>query len=187
MRKLILTLATVACAASLLASTVVLYNPQSPGVTNRVVAVITSADTPQFSGLTNVLINPTLPGSGTASDWKVSGGAVVALTGGDLTAIATANAAAALVQQQLSERRSKTNSLTSVDALDQNGRLTRALAEVLMDYFNTTVNPQIKMARTNTTAFQSATNRTAVPMNDLTLTQLKNSITTKLNAQADNN
>jgi len=181
-------ISAITATATLFASTVVLYDPQSQGVTNRVVAVITSGDTPSFSGLTNVLINPTLPGSGGPQNWKVSGGTVVALTGGDLTAIANAEAAALTAKLQFRERVSKTNALSSATAtaLDLDARLLKALAETIMDELNI-LRTQIQLARTNTTAFQSTTNRNNFPMTERTMTQLRTAIITKLNAQSDNN
>lgn len=87
-------LAFLVFATSAMASNVLLYDPQSFGVSNRPYALLSSVNTPDYAGLTNALINPTLPGSGTLSDWKVITNAVVLLDANDLNAISNATAIA---------------------------------------------------------------------------------------------
>lgn len=170
---------------SLMASTVVIYDPQSSPITNRVVNVIRSADTLQFQGRTNALINPVLPVTGTLNDWKVTDTlTIVELTTADRTVITNAILASVAANKAAQERTSKTNALAAVDSFEMEGRILRAIAEITMDELNI-LRAQVALARTNTLAFQSATNRSAVVLNPRTLIQLQNAISNKLQAQSD--
>lgn len=181
MKRLVISILLV---GSLMASTVVVYDPQSSPVTNRVINVILSADTSVFQNRTNVLINPTLPGTGTPEDWKVVGTNIVELTPVDRIEITNVIIAETAARKALNERAAKTNALLVVDSYQSDGRVLRALAEVTMEEINI-LRAQIALARTSPTAFQSLTNRNTVVLNPRTLIQLQNAISNKLQAQND--
>jgi ribosomal protein S11 len=168
---------------SLLASNVVVYDPQSSGVTNRVTAYLQSVDTGKYSGQSNTLINPSVP-AGVVADWKVSGTNVVVLDGNDLAAIAASDAAAVAAKVATQQRQAKTNVLNGIDDYLEDGRTFRAFAELVMDELNI-LRGQVQLARTNTAAFQSSTNRTSVPLGDRTTAQLRSAMINKLQAQSD--
>jgi ribosomal protein S11 len=168
---------------SLLASNVIVYDPQSAGVTNRVTAYLQSVDTGKYSGQSNTLINPVVP-NGVATDWKVSGTNVVGMDSNDLAAIAASDAATVAAKQAAQQRQAKTNVWKGIDDYLEDGRTFRAFAELVMDELNI-LRGQVQLARTNTTAFQSSTNRTSVPLGDRTTGQLRSAMINKLNAQGD--
>jgi hypothetical protein len=150
------------------AGTAVYYDPNSAGITNRITNIRFSMP-PETANGSNIVVFNTWNDiyTNNFNNLKLSNNIVVLLSTADQTAISNATVSANIASTQLSERRTKTNALASVNQLDQNGRLIRALAKVTMD--------EINILR----AQHGLTSRT--------LTQLTNAITAELNAQPDNN
>lgn len=150
MKKLYLLLS--ACVIGVaLASPVILFNPTSSPVANRVISYITNADTSLYVNLTNALVTPgswetngitnlligNVPGSGIPdTNWKASNRTVVLLSSADNAAISNALAAAANTALTNKEAQSKINSLTVITNNFEAGRIHRAFADLLMDELN---------------------------------------------------
>jgi hypothetical protein len=181
---LILVLASV----PILAGIGVTYDPNSPGVANRVIRIVPSVDTTTFAAQPNsvVFVSWSDVFTNNASDLKWNGSAVVVLTQSERDAIASAQAAIVLANAQFQERIAKTNALATINKLDLDGRVLTAFAEIVKDEINI-LRSQMNLDRTNETAFRSATNRNTVPLGDRTMLQLKNAISAKISEQADNN
>ncbi len=167
MKKLLLTLTLV----TTFSSSIVVYDPNSSIVTNRVIAYLQSEDTVKWNGKTNILINPSVPANSTRDNWKVVNGNVVELTQAEKDAITAANNAATVVAN-------KEDAKANYDA----SAIDRAIVLVLLNEINV-LRSQVQMARTNTTAFQSATNRSAVNLNDRTAAQARTAIRNEVDAQ----
>lgn len=179
MKKLYLLLsACVIGAVITLASPVILFNPTSSPVTNRVISYITNADTSLYINLTNALVTPgswetngitnliigSVPGSGIPEvNWKASNRTVVLLSAADNTAISNALAASANTSLTNREAQAKITSLTIITNNFEAGRIHRAFADLLMDELN--------ILRTN------------AGMAVRTSAQLKTAMQNKLNAQ----
>jgi hypothetical protein len=150
-----------------LGSNVVIVNPTSAPITNRVTQLVTSADTLAYQGATNAFINPVLPATGSVNEWKVSNGVVMVLSQADSNAITIYNSN--LVFQVTTNRQyqAKAAATNTVEDLNEMGRLIRALAEVTMDEINI-----LRASPTNV-------------FTPRTLSQLKAAIQTKLQAQPD--
>lgn len=112
------------------AANIVVFDPASTPVANRVVSYVTSADTSVWLGNPNALINPAMPAGVAVNLLKVSGGAVVAMTQAELDSIAAA-AAAALIAS------TKAGGKTVFDNNFNDGRVLRAIVGVLLDEINT--------------------------------------------------
>lgn len=145
---------------------ILIFDPNSTPVVGRVLGVLASVNTTDYAARADVLISPALP-SGTPSDWKVVSGKVVAMDATDLAALASASAATLAAKKAATELQSKADATGAVDDFYEEGRLIRALAEVMMD--------EINILR------QQPTTVLAVR----TLAQLKTAIKAKLAAQAD--
>lgn len=177
-KRYLLLSACVIGAAIALASPVILFNPTSSPVTNRVIAYITNADTSLYVNKTNALILPgsfltngvtnlligSVPGSGIPdTDWKASNRTVVLLSSADNTTISNAIAVASNTSLTNRYAQARTNALTIVTNDFEAGRIQRAFAEVVMKELN--------ILRTN------------AGMAVRTTLQLKNAMNTELNAQ----
>ena len=82
-------------------SDVIVYDPLEPTVANRVTDYIRSANTPEYSGNPNTLINPTITAILAIKYWKYNGtDTVIDMSGAEVAAIDAADAAADLAEQQ---------------------------------------------------------------------------------------
>lgn len=166
MKKILLLLS----ATTLLASNIVVYDPNSSTVPNRVIAYLQSEDTAKWVNVTNAIINPSVPNS-TRDNWKVSGGSVVEMSQAEKDSVTAANALANTVAE-------KEGAKSDYDA----SAIDRAIVLVLLNEINI-LRSQVQLARTNTTAFQSATNRSAVNLNVRTAAQARTAIRNEVDAQ----
>lgn len=117
--------------AQLNASNILLYNPSSTTVANRVTAYMVSQDTGKWTGTPNMIINPTMPGGVAINDLKVTGGTtVVEMSAGEKSSLVTADAAAAVIAN-------RDGAKTQFDDDFVNGRLLRAICAAIVDQFNT--------------------------------------------------
>lgn len=73
---------------------ILIFDPNSTPVANRIVRFLPSANTPDYDGRPDVLVNPTIPQGLDLNLAKVDSGQVVALTVDDLAAIEAARQAA---------------------------------------------------------------------------------------------
>lgn len=181
-----LLIAILSCiAGGALASIVVLFDPASVPIANRVTQVIPSANELAYLDNTNALVNVTTLPPGQISDWKVENGQVVLLTQEDRTAIwlAQSNAAYASYQDYLVSLRDRL--IAAIDAADdEQGRLIRALAEVTLEAHNgqATTMSNMMLAVAGATSLANLQSRfAAIPQPDqYTLSDLKTAITNKL-------
>ena len=184
MKRIFVAMAMLA-ACSAVASIVVLFNPDSTPVANRVTRVLTSANELEYAGKPGALVDvQTLP-AGTVNDWKVEGGAVVLLTQADLDAITLANWLAASNSLVQFKANLKAELVASIDADDdREARLIRAMAEVMLDEVNNhalTINAILDAAdaASNLATFKTAMAAiTDIPPR--TLAQMKTAIQNKL-------
>ena len=156
---------------ALLAGNIIFYDANSPTVANRVTSYRLSLDPGDPASWTNKLIDPVLPENFLTNSrqdfFKVSGGVVVELTGGEKQSVTNAENAIIAAAIAASQAAAKNNATNIVEDFTEQGRITRALAEVVMD--------EINIIRTN-----------LVPaLNPRTLSQLKAAIKAKLAAQPD--
>jgi hypothetical protein len=161
MRAILILFATVAAA---LASNVLIYDPVSAPIPGMARAYLISVNTPDYTGATNALVVPTLP-VGPLQWMKVTNGAVVLLGATESNAVVSARAAAVLVEQQSTELLAKTSATNRFENFLEDGRIYRAIAEVMVDELNS--------IRTN-----------MVPaLAPRTLTQARNAIRAKISTQ----
>lgn len=105
------------------------YDPTSATIANRVVEYLESQDTGKWTGVPNVLVNPVMPVGIGIAYLKVDGGNVVELTQVEKDALTAAAAAGALLGN-------KSGAKGLFDDLLPNGRVLRALVEVLLNEIN---------------------------------------------------
>lgn len=160
-------------AISVQASNVLIFDTnQTATVRGRAVAYLLSVDTPQYSGRSDVLINPVLPNH--PLEWTKTNGAglVVAMNTAESNSIITVEVnfrSNQLVISKLDAKLEATNALVNFFGSPQ-GRVIFAFMEASMDRFNF-----IGTNMLTTTNFPA-----------LTLTQLTNAIKTRISAQANN-
>lgn len=111
------------------AADIVVFNPASTTVPNRVVSYLRSQDTNLWIGNPNALINPALPAGVAVNLLKVSGGLVVQMTTAEINAINAANATALIAA-------AKAGGKTNFDNDYSDGRVLRAVVAVLLDEIN---------------------------------------------------
>lgn len=161
MNKFILTaLLMVVMAAS--GSNVIIYDPP----TGKILAYLISANTPEYQGATNALINPVLP-SVPLQFAKVSNSVVVAMSAAESNAVLAASVALA----DIGVRAGASN---QVQSFRYDGLALRAFADASKDEINL-LRLEMSIAKTNFVLFQ-----TRATMAPRTLTQLKNSINGKI-------
>lgn len=97
----------------------------------KVLQVIPSANTPDYSSRSDVVVNPDLSALDLINRkyWKHDAGSIVEMTAGEKTAQDTAEA-----NQATADRR--TSAEAGVDAKDDLGMIFRAFAEVMKDEIN---------------------------------------------------
>jgi hypothetical protein len=167
-KRTILFCCLLASAGLAYASTVVLVNPTSAPITNRVTQLITSADTLAYRGMTNAFINPTLPATGSPNEWKVSNGAVMVLSVADSNTITAYNSNLNWLAISNRTAQAKLSATNNLDDLIEDGRIFRAFAQVVLDEIN------ILRTRTTTNA-----------LSQRTMGQLKTAIVSNILAQPD--
>lgn len=150
-------------------STVVITNPNSLGVTNRVVGILSSQDTLAWQNTSNAYINPILPTNGTFIEWKVSNNVVMFLSTVDSNNISIAISNANWQIRTNAEYNAKLYATNVVDNFISDGRVLRAFAQVVLD--------EVNNLRTNPT--------TVLPAR--TMGQLRTAIINNILAQPDFN
>lgn len=180
MRKRILTLLLLAFGPLAFASMVILFDPG----TGRNLRRIDSADTLQYLGRTDALINPVLP-TNNLSLCKVTNSAVVLLNAAELLAdwLSASNRAYSDFTNYLANLKSE--SISTVEATnDLQGRVIRAFAEVVLDELNLHAQRQVDLLNAidgASTLAQLKTAAASIPdLPQRTLQQIKTAITNKL-------
>ena len=169
MRKRILTTLALLAAPLAFASIVVLFNP----TTKQLVQIIPSADTLQYLGRSDALINPVIPTN--TWDWLyVTNGAITNWTLSQYLAISNANwliaSNAAYVTFTNYLANLKTGTITTIDATnDLTGRIIRAVAEIMMDGHNeqTAAISNLAVAITGASSFANSQTRVGLSQGQL--------------------
>jgi hypothetical protein len=160
-------------------SQVVIFLPSDPTVANRAKEFLPSANTPDYSGNTDALINPDLSSvAGVAVKyWKRSGNSVVEMSAGEKASLDTAEATALTLAI-------RTAAKAMLDSFASDPLFQRALADILKDEINIvrawTVSLKAAIASASTLA-QVKTNVAALDtLNARTLAQLKTAIQNRI-------
>lgn len=137
---------------------VVRYNPQSFPITNEVTGILASANTLDWIGQSNVLINPAIPASA-EQRWKVTNGLVVAFVAADFARIAATNAILATNAINRLNEFTRTNAAAQLDATGGSGemRILRSMLGLVMNELNILrTNPAIGMSARTTNQLNNA-------------------------------
>lgn len=108
---------------------ILIFDPNSTPVANRVTGFLRSQDTGQYSARTDVLINPVLPNGVLLSDLKVVAGNAVAMSQAEKDSIVSAAAMASLAALKAAAK-------ANIDASSDLGRVLQAIVGQLTDEVN---------------------------------------------------
>lgn len=137
MKRTILFLLLCAVAMAVWASDVLIFDPVSSPVPGRGVRYVRSANTTDFEGATNAVVNPVMPHL-EASWLKVSNDVVWAFNAADSNAVASAQATAQATAFAAEELAAKGSASNILERLEADARLFRAVAKVMADLHNRT-------------------------------------------------
>jgi hypothetical protein len=166
------------------AALIVVFDPTSSPVTNKVTRILPSEDTLKWIGRSDVLINPVMPPS-TNGLWKVTNSTVTVFSQDDLDTVALTNAIIATNANIARLALLKSILVSQVNAQDdQQGRIIRALAELVLDSHNMQAESMSNImfaisGASSLVNLQTRVNTVPTPP-QFTLQQLKNSMTNKL-------
>ena len=164
------------------------YIIQVSPTTGRITGEVRSADSLAYVGVTGALINPVIPAGMTRETWSGyywTNGAFQLIPQAWLDAESAAAAAAAAVAESNRLAQLKTALIASVNAAnDEQGRIIRALAEIVLDSHNAqaVTMSNMMLAVSGATSLANLQTRFALVPNPpvYTLQQLKTAIENKL-------
>lgn len=136
MKNLLPLLLLCLCALAVKAGFIVIFNPTSSPVTNRVTQVIPSGDTLYWRTQTNALVDVLSVPATNIDQWKVSNGLVLALSAAD--SIAITNAAWLTLTNSLTNNVifQRTNAATVFSATDSRARVEETILEIILSEVN---------------------------------------------------